>query len=83
MTANDSKSQLNYLNKLVDQQNNTYNHCINKKPINDDYSALTGKIGINPEASKLKVNDRIRITKYKNIFKMVKKNVYYRFCFEN
>ena len=28
MTANDSKSYLPYLNKLVDQYNNTYHHSI-------------------------------------------------------
>ena len=33
MTANDSKSYLPYLNKLVDQYNNFYHHSINKKPI--------------------------------------------------
>ena len=31
MTANDTKSYLSYLNKLVDQYNNTYHHSINKK----------------------------------------------------
>ena len=44
MTANDSKSYLRYLNKLVEQYNNTYYHSINKKPINVDYSALTEKL---------------------------------------
>ena len=48
MTANDSKSYLPYLNKLVDQYNNTYysinKHSINKKPINADYSALAENI---------------------------------------
>ena len=39
MAANDSKSCLPYLNKLVDQYNNTYYHSIYKKPINADYSA--------------------------------------------
>ena len=43
MTTNDSKSYLSYLNKLVDQYNNTYYHSINKKTINADYSALTEK----------------------------------------
>ena len=43
MTANDSKSYLSYLNKLVDQYKNTYHHYINKKLINADYSALTEK----------------------------------------
>ena len=45
MTANDSKSYLSYLNKLVvGPNNNTYHHSINKRPINADYSALTEKI---------------------------------------
>ena len=57
-----------YLKKLVDQYNNTYHHSINKKPINADYSALTEKIKTNLKAPKFKVNDRVRITKYKNIF---------------
>ena len=56
------------MNKLVDQYNNTYHHFVNKKPINADYSALTEKIETNPKASKFKVNDRVRITKDKNIF---------------
>ena len=41
ITANDSKSYLSYLNKLVDQYRNTYHHSIDKKRINDDYSVLT------------------------------------------
>ena len=36
MTANDNKSYLPYLNKLVDQYNNQ--HPIGKKPITADYS---------------------------------------------
>ena len=69
MTTNNSKSYLLYLNKLVDQYKNTYYHSINKKnPIIADYSALSEKIEMNPKATKFKVNDRVRITKYKNIF---------------
>ena len=41
MTANDSRSYLPYLNKLVDQYNNIYPHSISKKPINADYSVST------------------------------------------
>ena len=41
MTANDRKSYLSYLNKLVDQYNNAYRHSINKKSINAGCSALT------------------------------------------
>ena len=55
------------MNKLVDQYNNTYHHSINEKLINA-YSALTEKIETNSKAPKFKVNDRVRITKYKNIF---------------
>ena len=58
-------------NKLVDQYNNTYQHTVVKNPIGADYSALTDKIGSNFKALKLKVNDRVRITKYKTIFHKV------------
>ena len=68
MTANDSKPYLPYLNILVHQYNNTYHHSINKKPINAAYSALMKNIESSPKAPKLKVNDRVIITKYKNIF---------------
>ena len=68
MTTNNSKSYLSYLYKLVDQCNNTYHDSINKKPINADYSALTEKIETNYKTPKFKVNDRVRITKYKNSF---------------
>ena len=71
MTANDSNSYLPYLNKLVNQYNNTYHHSINKKPINADYSALTEKIETNLKAPKFKVKDRVRITNYENIFSKV------------
>ena len=68
MTVDDSKSYLKYLNKIVDHNNNSYYHSIKKTPINADYSALTEKIERNLQAPKFKVNDRVRITKYKNIF---------------
>ena len=68
MTNNDNKSYLAYLNRLVDQYNNTYHHFINKKPINADYSALTEKIETNLKAPKFKVSDKVIITKFRNIF---------------
>ena len=68
MAANDSKSYISYLNKVVDQYHNTYNHCINKKPINANYSASTKNIETNLKTPKFNVNDRVRIAKYKNIF---------------
>ena len=69
MATNDSKYYLPYFNNLVDQCNNTYHHSINKKPINVDCSALTEKIETNPKSPKYKVNYRVRVTKYKNIFR--------------
>ena len=39
-----------------------------KKSINANYSALTQKIETNHKALKFKVNDRVRITKYNNIY---------------
>ena len=62
MTANDSKSYLSHLNKLVHQYNNTCHHLINKKPIDANYSTLTENIETNPKSLKFKVNDRVRIT---------------------
>ena len=68
MTANDSKSYLSYLNKLLDEYKNTYNYSINEKPINNDYSDLTEKIETNSKAPKFQVTDRDRITTCKKIF---------------
>ena len=53
MTTIDSKSYFSYLNKLVDQYNNTYHHSINKKPV--DYSALTVNIGTFYSSQRLKL----------------------------
>ena len=47
MTANDNKSCLSYLNKVIDQYNNTYHHSLNRKPINADYSTLNENIETN------------------------------------
>ena len=35
-----SRSYLDYLDKLADEYHNTYHHSIGKKPIDADYSAL-------------------------------------------
>ena len=61
-------ANLSNLYKLAHQYNNTYHNSINKKLINADYSVLTEKIETNFKTPKFKVNDRVRITKYKNIF---------------
>ena len=64
MTANDSKSYLPYAHKLVDQCNSS----VNRNPINGDCFASTERIKTNHNAPVFKVNDRVRIIKYKNIF---------------
>ena len=43
MTTDNSKSYPGYLNKLLDQSNNTYHHSIGKKHFNADYFTLTEK----------------------------------------
>ena len=68
MTANGRKSYLSNLNKLLDQYNDTDHHSINEKPSKADHSALTKKIQTNSKISKFKINDNVRITKYKNIY---------------
>ena len=54
--AYDCKSYLSYLNKLVDQYNNTYHHSVSKKLVNADYFALTERIETSIKAPKFKVN---------------------------
>ena len=44
---------------------------LRKKPINTYYSAYIENIESNPEAPKFKVNNRMGIKKYKNIFSKV------------
>ena len=69
MVANNSKSDLPYSKKL-DQYNNTYHYCINKKAY-ADYSTLTEKIETNPKATEFKAIDIVRIINYKDIFSKV------------
>ena len=68
MTAYDSNIYLGYLNKLIAESNNTYHHSIGKKPVNADYSVLTEEIKSSHKAPKFNIGDKVRITKYKNIF---------------
>ena len=56
------------MKKLVDKYNNTYHHTIDKKSVYTDYSALTKEIEMNLKTPQFKVDDRVKITKYKNIF---------------
>ena len=67
MTANDNKSYFGYLNKLVHEYN-SYSRSTGKNPADADYFALNENIETNLKSPKFKVGDRVRITKYKNIF---------------
>ena len=74
------------MNKLVDQRNDTYYNSINKKH-NADYFASTEKIETNHKAPNFKVNNRVKITKYTNIFSQSytgnwSRDICYLFCFE-
>ena len=55
MAANDSRSYLGYLNKLVEEYNNTCHRCICKKPVDTDYFALIEKLRLFPNHLNLKV----------------------------
>ena len=67
MTDNDGKSYLGYLNKLVDEYNNTYHCSIGKKPIDSNYSIFIYENESSHKVPKFEVSDRVRIAKYKNI----------------
>ena len=65
MAANDIKTYLGYLNKLVDKYNKSYHCCINKKSMDADYSALTKEIEADPTGfdnyHRIAVCDHIRV----------------------
>ena len=56
------------MNNLVDEYNNTYRRSSGRKPINGDYSDLTGEIESGHKAPKFKVGEKGNITNCKNIF---------------
>ena len=69
MGANDSKSDVGYLNKLVDECNNNYHRCIFKQFIHADYFGLCEEFESSqkkPPKFKDGERGRVRITKYKN-----------------
>ena len=68
MTSNDSKTYLSY-SKLINEYNNTYHQSIDNNSINADYPDLTDEVESNRKALKFKTGDRVRITKYKKIFR--------------
>ena len=55
---------LDYLDKLVDENSNTCLCAVDKKPIHADYSVLPEEIEMNHEAPKFEVDDGARIKKH-------------------
>ena len=71
MTANHRKSYFGYLNKLVDEYNNTCHRSIGKKATYADYSALPEEFESNHKAPKFKVSVKVSITIYKKFLAKV------------
>ena len=59
------------MNKLLHEYN-SYSRSTSKNPADADYFALNENIETNLKSPKFKVGDRVRITKYKNIFRKLK-----------
>ena len=69
MTSISKNMYINKLDDIVNEYNNTYHTTIKMKPIDvkDNTYIITDK-EINNKDPKVKVGDRVRISKYKNIF---------------
>ena len=69
MTSISKNVYINKLDAIVDEYNNTYHITIKMKPIDvKDNTYINTSKEINNKDSKFKVGDRVRKSKYKNIF---------------
>ena len=69
MTSISKNVYIDKLNDIVDKYNNTYHSTIKMKPIGvKDNTYISIDKEINNKDPKFKVGDRVRISKYKNIF---------------
>ena len=69
MTSISKNVYIDKLDDIVDKYNNTYHSTIKMKPINvKDNTYINTAKEINNKDPKFKVGDRVRISKYKNIF---------------
>ena len=69
MTSISKNVYINKLDDIVDEYNNTYHTTIKMKPIDvKDNTYINISKEINNKDPKFKVGDRVRISKYKNIF---------------
>ena len=69
MTSISKNVYLNKLDDIVDEYNNTYHTTTKMKPIDvKDNTYINTDKDTNDNDPKFKVGDRVRISKYKNIF---------------
>ena len=69
MTSISKNVYIDQLDDIVDEYNNTYNTTIKMKPIDvKDNTYINTSKKINYKDPKFKVGDRVRISKYRNIF---------------
>ena len=69
MTSISKNVYIDKLDDIVDEYNNTYHTTIKMKPIDvKDDTYINNDKEINNKDPKFKVGDRVRISKYKNIF---------------
>ena len=69
MTPVSKNVYLDKLDDLVGEYNNTYHRTIRTKPVNvKDNTYIDFKKEVNDKDSKVKVEDHVRISKFKNIF---------------
>ena len=60
---------INKLDDIVNECNNTYHRTIKMKPVDvNDNTYIGFKKEVNDKDPKFKVGDHVRISKYKNIF---------------
>ena len=69
MTSISKNVYIDKLDDIVDEYNNTYHTTIKMKPIDvKDNIYINANKEFNNKDPKFKVRDRVRITKYKNVF---------------
>ena len=69
MTAISKNVYIDKLDDIVNEYNNTYHRTIKMKPVDvKDNTYIDFKKEVNDKDPKFKVGDRVRISKYKNIF---------------
>ena len=69
MTSVSKNVYIDKLDNIVDEYNNAYHRTIKMKPANvKDNTYIDFKREVNDKDLKFKVGDRVRISKYKNVF---------------